>query len=222
MNKVNRIVIVLALLVVMTLCTVALVFPVRILNSIARQTSDLAASIARMGAPFRDSGWFVRVAVGVLFALTLDIICVLFIIAELRWPAPRFIRAEKTTGGEVRVSIHSIADRLKYEVDQLSNVLRCKPKISAKRGGVVVELDVETAAGVDVPVKAEQIVETAQVVIEEKLGLKLARPPKVNLHTVPYPKATLVPVKPGESLPTTAGETPVVHQEGTPPASTGF
>ncbi len=51
----------------------------------------------------------------------------------------------------------------------------------------MVELDVETAAGVDVPEEATRIVETARRVVEEKMGLKLARPPKVNLRAVPYP-----------------------------------
>jgi hypothetical protein len=213
MNKTNRILIILVLLVIMALCTVTLVFPVRTLTSAARQLSGLAASIARLGVPFRDSGWFVRAAVGALFAVTLDIICVLLIIAEFRWPTPRFIRAEKTTGGEVRVSIASIADRLKYEVDQLSSVLRCKPKVSARRGGVVLELDVEAAAGIDVPAKAEQIVETVRAVIEEGMGLKLARPPKVNLRTVPYPRTPIMPARPGETIPAEPPETIPAEQE---------
>jgi hypothetical protein len=213
MNKTNRVLIILALLVIMALCTATLVFPVRVLNSGARQLSGLAASIARLGAPFHDTGWFVRAAVGALFAATLDIICVLLIIAEFRWPAPKFIRAEKTTGGEVRVSIASIADRLKYEIDQLPSILRCKPRVSARKGGVVLELDVEAAAGIDVPAKAEQIVETARLVVEERMGLKLARPPKVNLRTIPYPKAPIMPVKPGETISARPPEPIPVEQE---------
>jgi len=127
------------------------------------------------------------VILGILFALTLDVIFVLLIILEVRRPTPKAIRVEQTAGGEVQISVASIADRLKYEVDQLPGVLRTKSKVSAKRGGVVVELDVEMAAGIDVPEKAERIVETARQVMEEKIGLKLARPPKVNLRAVPYP-----------------------------------
>ncbi len=202
MNKVNRVVIIVALLVIMALCTVTLLFPVRVLNSMAQRLGGLADYIAGLGRPFRDSGWFVRVAVCVLFVLTVDIIGVLLVIAETRWPAPRFIRAEKTTGGEVRVSVSSIAERLKYEIDQIAGVLHCKPKVSARRGGVVVELDVETAAGIDVPANVEQIVETARQVVEEKMGLKLARPPAINLRTVPYPRVPLTPTTPGGLAPT--------------------
>lgn len=217
MNKINRVVIVVIVLAVMVLCSVTLAFPVRTLNSTAQQLKALADSIARLGAPLKDAGWFVRVAVCLLFIAALDIIGILLIIAEFRWPTPRFIRVEKTTGGEVQVNVASIADRLRYEIDLLSSVLRCKPKVSSKRGGVVIGLDVETAAGIDVPAKAEQIVETVRVVVEEKMGLKMARPPKVNLHTVPYPKIPLTPVRPS-GIPRPV-ETPPVEQPETPPAS---
>lgn len=201
MNKVNRAVIIVALLVIMVLCTITLLFPVRVLNAAARQLRGVADYVASLGRPFRDFGWFVRVAVSILFLLTLNIIGILLVIAEVRWPAPRFIRAEKTTGGEVRVSVSSIAERLKYEIDQIAGVLRCKPKVSAKRGGVVVELDVETAVGIDVPTNAEQIAEATRLVVEEKMGLKLARPPAINLRTVPYPRAPLTPPASGAPLP---------------------
>ncbi|MFQ6100966.1 MAG: hypothetical protein ACE5OS_06985 [Anaerolineae bacterium] len=186
MNTVNRIVVVILLLVAMVLCTITLVFPVRALDAVARQPAALADSLR--GFERYSPEWFGRVLLGGLFALTLDIIFGLLIVLEVRRPKPKAIRVEKADGGEVQVSVASIADRLKYEVDQLSSVIRTRPKISAKRGGVVVELNVETAAGIDVPEKARQIVETAQQVVEEKMGLKLARPPKVNLRAVPYSK----------------------------------
>jgi len=44
-------------------------------------------------------------------------------------------------------------------------------------------------------------VETARRVVEEKMGLKLARPPKVNLRVVPYPKAPKAPAEPKDRLP---------------------
>ena len=183
--------IVILLLVAMVLCSVLLVTPVRVLSAVGQQSVALVDFLNSMRM-------FVRVGLGILFAAVLDIILVLFLIAEVRRPVQKAIRVKKTSGGEVQVSVNSIADRLKYEIDQLSSVLRTKPQVLAKRGGVVVELDVETAAEIDVPQKAEQIVETAQRVVEEKMGLKLARPPKVNLRAVPYPST---PSKPKISAP---------------------
>jgi hypothetical protein len=183
MNAVNRVLLVVLSLVAIVLCTTALVVPVWLFDAVTRQLTALVDFL-------RSLRWYVRLPLGVLFALALDIVLVLLIVLEVRKPRTKAIHVQKTAGGEVMISVASIADRLKYEVDRLSGVLRTKPSVSGKRGGVVVELDVETAAGTVVPEKAERIIETAQKVVEEKMGLKLARPPKVKLRVVPYPKVS--------------------------------
>ena len=180
MNTVNRVLVVVMLLMAMALCTIVLVAPMRVFAAVAQQSMALVEFLTSMRT-------IARVGLGILFAAVMDIVLVLILIAEVRRPAQKAIRVKKASGGEVQVSMNSIADRLRYEVDQLQSVLRTKPKVTAKRDGVVVELEVETAANVDVPEKAQQIVETARRVVEESMGLKLARPPKVNLRAVPYP-----------------------------------
>jgi hypothetical protein len=186
MNAVNRVVMVILLLVAMVLCSVLLVFPVRSLDAVARWSTAQADFIRQFERLSPD--WFVRVGLGSVLALVLDVCFLLLIILEVRRPSRKAIRVQKAAGGEVQISVASIADRLRYEVDQLASVLRTKPKVSGKRGGVVVELDVETAAGINVPEKSGQILGTAQRVVEEGMGLKLARPPKVNLRVVRHPK----------------------------------
>jgi hypothetical protein len=173
MNAVNRVWGVLTLLVAIPLCTILLVFPMPVLEAVGVQSAALLDFVSRLQ-------WYVRVPLGILFAVALDIVFILLIVLEVRRPTPKAIRVKKAAGGQVQVSVGSIADRLKYEIDQLSNVLRTKPKVLTKRGGVVLELDVETAAEIDVPAKAEQIVETARRVVEEKMGLKLPSPPKMS------------------------------------------
>ena len=198
MNAVNRILIVFLLLVVMVLCTILLVMPVRVLDAVARETTALADSLRGFGR--YSPGWFGRVSLGLLFALTLDIIFGLFIILEVRRSAPRSIRVKQATGGEVTISVASIADRLKEEIGYLPGVLSSSAKVSAKRRGVMVELDVKMAAGTSVPEKAEKIVETARQVVEEKMGLKLARPPKINLRALPHPRTPGAPKSRPESV----------------------
>jgi len=200
MNAVNRALVVVLLFVVMVLCSIALVAPGPVLSVVAQRSAATAAFLNTIK-------WSVRVPLGILFALTLIVICGLLVVFELRRPRRKFVRVEKATGGDVLVSIASIADRLRYEVDALANVLRVKPKVSARRKGVVVELDVETAAGIDVTVEAGQIVETARQVVEERMGLKLARPPRVNLRAVPYPRVVKALV------PTKAPEVPIEPEE---------
>lgn len=181
MNTFNRVVIVILLLIAIVACTISSVLPIRTVDTLSRQLDGLADFFERLRP-------IIRIPLGILVALTLDVVFVLLIILEIRRRAPKSIQVEQTSGGEVKISVASIADRLNYEVDQLPGVLRSKSSVAAKRGGVTVELDVEMAAKLDVPQKAEQIVETARRVVEETMGLKLSQPPKVNLRAVPHPK----------------------------------
>lgn len=177
MNTFNRVVIVLLLILVMVLCSLSLVVPLRTLQTISQQADALGDLLARVRS-------VVRLPVGILLAVIVDLIGILFIVLELRRPAVKAINVEQAAGGEVTLSVASIADQLKAEIDQLPEVLQVKPKVSAKRKGVVVEVDAKIAAETGVPNKAERIVETIRRVVEQKMGLKLARPPKVNIEAV--------------------------------------
>jgi len=177
MNTFNRVVLVILLLVAMALCSLVSIMPVQALRVVAQQAEQLADLLTRVtfGA---------RLAFGVLLTVIVLLVGVLFIFLEVRKPAARSIDVEKAAGGKVTLSIASIADQLKAEVNQLPEVLQAKPKVSAKRKGVVVELDAKIAAEAGVPGKAERIVETIRRVVEEKMGLKLAQPPQVNIEAV--------------------------------------
>ena len=124
MNVVNRVVLVILLLVAIPMCTILLVWPVPVLEAARIQLAALVDFVNSLQ-------WYARMLLGTLFALTLDIIFILLLVLELRRPAPKAIRVEKATGGEVLVGVRSIADGLRYEIDQLSSVLRCRSKISA-------------------------------------------------------------------------------------------
>jgi uncharacterized alkaline shock family protein YloU len=180
MNTVNRIVLVLLLLLAMVFCTLTLIVPMQSLQIIQQQAGALADLLGRIR-------YVVRLPVGILLALIVDLVGILLIILELRRPETKAINVEQAGGGEVTLSVASIADQLKAELDQLPEVVQAKPKVSAKRKGVVVELDARIIAEAGVPNKAERIVETIRRVVEQKMGLKLARSPKVNIETVRRP-----------------------------------
>jgi uncharacterized alkaline shock family protein YloU len=177
MNTLNRVVVVLLLLFAMVLCSLAFIVPLRTLQTIAQQAGALADMLGRVRP-------VVRLPVGILLALIVDLVGILFIILEVRRPEVRSINVEQAAGGEVTLSVASIADQLKAELSQLPEIIQAKPKVSAKRKGVVVELDARIAAETEVPDKAERIVETIRRVVEQRMGLKLARPPKVNIEAV--------------------------------------
>lgn len=177
MNTFNRIVLVVLVLVAMVLCSLTLVVPLATLQTVARGAEELAEVLTRIRA-------VVRLPAGILLALIVNLIGILFIVLEVRRPAAKAIRVEQTTGGHVTLSVASIADQVKAELGQLPEILQVKPKVSSGRKGVLVEVDARIAAEERVPDKADRIVAAIERVVEEKMGLKMARPPKVNIEAV--------------------------------------
>jgi hypothetical protein len=210
----NRVLIVLMLLIAIVLCTLVLVLPLPVLDAVAQQSADLVGALERLQ-------WYVRLSMGVLVALVLDAVFLLLIILELRRPSRRPIRVEKAAGGEVLISVASIADRIRYEVDQLPSILRTRPRVSGKRKGVVVALDVEAATGINVPDQAGQIVELVRRVVEGDMGLKLIGPPKVSLRVMSYPKSPKPPTGSEGVLPGGPAPGPVVTPTEIPPSPIG-
>ncbi len=193
MNAANRVVVVVLLLVGMVLCSVLLIVPGPAFGWIAGGFDSLAGYFGRFDVD--SASWVYQLSAGICLAAVLNFILILLIVLEVRRPKSRSIRVEKASGGEVLISTDLIADRLRYEIDQLPDVLRVRPKVCARRKGVAVQLYVETAAGIDVPEKAERIVAMTRVVLEDRLGLKLARDPFVHLKAIQYPRVTTTPVK---------------------------
>lgn len=177
MNTVNRVVLIILLLLTMVLCSLILVVPLQSLQIVSRQAQVLADVLGRIRS-------VVRLPAGILLALVVNLVGVLLIVLEVRRPAPGAIKVEQASGGEVTLSVASIADQLKAELNQLPEIVQAKPKVSAKRKGVFVEVDARISAQAGVPNKAERIVETIRQVVETEMGLKLARPPKVNIEAV--------------------------------------
>ena len=181
MNTVNRVVLVILLLAVMVMCSFVLVLPVETLQTVGQLSRELADEIARIRP-------VARLPVGILLALIVNVVALVLIILEGGRRAPTSIKVEQVTGGEATLAVSSIADQLKVEVKQLPGVMQAKPRVSARRKGVVIEIDAKIAAQTGVRGEAEKIVETARRVVEEKMGLKLARPPKVNIEAVRPPR----------------------------------
>ncbi|HEC34622.1 MAG TPA: hypothetical protein ENI37_07890 [Chloroflexi bacterium] len=180
MNTLNRVLVVLTVLVSLVVCVTVFVAPISTLRAVSGGLDGAASYLE--GIP----GWL-RVVLGVLFALAWLVVCILFLILELRQPRLKMVRLEKVGGGEAEVSLGTVAEHVAYEIDQLPGVLRARPRVSARKNGVVVEVEVDTAGDVEVPARAAQVVEVVRRVVEEKVGVKLAQPPKVRLRAAPVP-----------------------------------
>jgi len=180
MNTVNKILVVLAVLIAIPVCVGLFLAPIPILNAVQQGVQGLLRTL--QGFPTLP-----RIALGALFSLAWLVVSVLFLVAELRRPPVKTVRVDKVDGGEAEVSLRTVQEHIAFAVDQLPGVLRARAQVSARKGGVAVEVEVDTAGDQEVPARAGQIVEVVREVVEERVGVKLARPPKVRLRATPTP-----------------------------------
>lgn len=180
MNAFNRLVVLLLILSLMIGLTVFLVVPKPILTIFSEGAGNFHDWLDRFNDLF-------LLAVGVVLALIADLIGLFVLFLEIRRPRVRAIKVQKVSGGDAVVAVDSIAKRLSYHVDQLADVVSCRPKISARGGGVEVDLDVEISPEIDIPMKDEEIRQVAAQVVEEQMGLKLRRI-RPSFRDGPYPR----------------------------------
>lgn len=198
MNTFNRIVVILMFLllfVIVTIGLVALPESLRVLKSAVDSTLDTVNRV-------RPGGVYLTFRVLlILCALFIDALLIGLLLWEVRGPARRHIRVKRVGGGEVMVTAESIAERLQFHLDQLADVINVKVKVSPRAGGVDVEVFVQTGVDVNVPDKAEQVLEVTRQVVEDKMGLVLARKPRVSIHAMPTPGLAVRP-RPSEAAAT--------------------
>jgi hypothetical protein len=184
MNVFNRLVMIVLLVAGMIVLPVVLVLvPAR---------PDIVAVIGQQGLSrlmaMGEQNQLFFILGGALLAVLTFVVCGLLLWLELRRPRGKAVRVRKVSGEEAKVTTDSIAQRLTFNIDQLSEVISVKPKITAKGKGVHVRLNVETGPEIDVPAKTEEISQVAREVIEERMGLKLAGKLEINIKHAPYPK----------------------------------
>lgn len=187
MHGLNKVLVVLGVLIALPLGIALLVAPLPLLEAV---TSGLQGVIVWL----KSIPALVRLLLGILFALAWMVLCILFLILELRRPPRRMVRVERVDGGMVEVSLNTVAEHIAHALEQLPGVVRARPRALARRKGVAVEVEVDIASDVALPAQASQLVEVIRQTVEEKVGVRIAEPPQVRLHAVPAPTVVRRPV----------------------------
>lgn len=178
MNTFNRVVVILLLLATIIVMTVVLAVPRPMIEVLQQWLQNLDMNLALVAEPL-------LLIVGVILALLVDVVCALLLWLEIR-RRPRAIRVQSISGGQAELTVDSVARRLEYNIGQLDGVISVKPNVWGRRGGVEVELDLETSPEVDVPAKTEEVCQVSKEAVEDKMGLRL-RKVRVNIKHAPYP-----------------------------------
>ncbi len=180
MNTLNRVVVVLVILTAIPLCSVILITPLELARLLQSASGAAIEALSRVRPE-------ARYGVGIALALGVDALLILWLLLEVR-PPQRIVRVPAVSGAMVAVTTDSIQERLKYHLDQLADVIEVRPRVIPRRDGLRVELDVLTSPEIEVPRKAEEILQMARIVVEDKMGLRLHGPPVVRIRHAPYPK----------------------------------
>jgi hypothetical protein len=122
---------------------------------------------------------------------------------------------QQVTGGMATISTDSITQQLAYQLDPIPGVLKVAPKVTAKGDKVRAIVDVEVAAGSDVPNLATELMEAVTTVLADNLGLQVYGQPEVRIKVAASPTPVVKKPQPKKEKP--APETPHQTQPETPP-----
>lgn len=178
LNFFNRFLVILLFLFLLVVTALFIVVPVPVIDLLLQNLTALKTAIESTA-----QGRILTVLVGLGFGL----VWFLVLLLEVWRPAAKAVKVQKVSGGEIELTLDSIAQRLEYRMDQLPDVIKVRPRVSGGRGGVDLYLEVETGADVDVPLKTEEILVVAREVVEERMGVKLNKV-KVSLSQTSRPR----------------------------------
>jgi hypothetical protein len=184
MNVLNRLIVILLLLLIILATALVVIVPQETLKFVATTFEWLRqGTVDYMNSTDRLLFAAGRILAGGILVFA----CLILLWLELRRPRKKTIRTQKLAGGEARVAVSSIEQRLAYNIDQLPDVIKVSPQITGRGRGVDVDILLETSPDIDVPMKTEEVLAVTREVISERMGLSLGKV-QVKIKHAPYPK----------------------------------
>jgi len=187
MNVFNRTVVILEILLLVVVLVIAAVVPRTVLPRVL-YTVEQAQRVLLERWP-SSYVLFLAVAIVLIFLL------ILLLWLELRPKAKKTVTVRGVKGTQAEISTSSVEQSLEYRIRDIGDVLKVRPTVRGKRGGVAVVIDLETTPEIDIPTKMEEVSQAARDVVEGKMGLKVSNI-KVRISQAPYGRAKVPPRKP--------------------------
>jgi len=185
MNLLNRIVIILLILAAMVVIPLILMFPGEAQTWLRYVADVIQANVKWLEdlQPAEQIGMRLILAAVSMVVFVLGLLLIALEVIRIRRSTVRL----KDGSGELMMS--GVTEHLSYYVDLLPDVLRVRPVVQSAGKSIRVTLNVETAPGVSVLEKSDEVRQTAHQVIEEQLGLNVKGEIKVVIKPVPDPKS---------------------------------
>lgn len=202
MNRVNRTIVVVELVLAIALMPVLVVM----LLSLSPALVETWGGLAR-GLLVGPTASYTQ-AIGIAVTVLIFVVAVVLFVLEIQRPALSGLRVQQVSEGEVQVTAEAITQRLQNEILRIPDVTKAKSRVTAAKKGLVdLVLQIETTPEVNIPEKTQEIIETAKHLTEEKIGLRLGKI-QVQVDHSRLPKGS---DHPGKTIsPTTVGSSDVM------------
>ncbi len=177
MNLFNRVFTIVSLVVLTLFGVATLVTPGAVLLFINSTASFIHISVF---AGASDAG---RIAVRLLLAIVFIAIVLMLMWLETRRGGSRHVDVAKSSGGQIRIHTSDVEERIAQQVDAISGILTCRVRVNERDRAVIAKLEVQSAPGVDLVAKGEEVAAITRIVVQDQLGLKLKEKPVVTMRS---------------------------------------
>jgi hypothetical protein len=184
-NVVNRIITVLVVIILWAAIVLLAAAPQQGLAWARSGLDWVEVSLFQLAA--MEPGWLYPLLRGAVIIVA-TLLALAWLMQELRRKQTPVVKMRLPSGGEAAVTADSISRRLSWHIDQLADVNTVTPVVRTRGNSVDIDLNLQTAPDVDVPMKTEEVVAVARDVIERQMGLQLNKV-KVNIEHAPFKPA---------------------------------
>jgi hypothetical protein len=184
-NVVNRIITVLVVIILWAAIVLLAAAPQQGLAWARSGVDWVEVSLFQLAA--MQPGWIYPLLRGATIIVA-TLLALAWLMQELRRKQTPVVKMRLSSGGEAAVTADSISRRLAWHIDQLADVNSVTPVVRTRGNSVDIDLNLQTAPDVDVPMKTEEVVAVARDVIERQMGLQLNKV-KVNIEHAPFKPA---------------------------------
>ena len=105
-----------------------------------------------------------------IFALSLFLL-----LMEFYRRRSRIATVYKVKNGNAMISLDSVAQQIKCSGQTLEGVDNIKVKITPKSRGAIIDMAVDLSQNINIPEKMQQVIDTAQDITQNKLGIKVLK-----------------------------------------------
>ncbi len=114
--------------------------------------------------------------------LILALLAVIVILYEVAPPQTGSLKLAKIGGGEARIATDEIARRLEEDLRTMPQMSDVQVAVQGRGQKAEVKLELHVGAEADLAAMADEACRRASHVLEQQMGLALARPPQAQLH----------------------------------------